>query len=260
MHRQGLDYYFVHGLAGVLPWTLLLPLAIKDFKKQRALTVVVAGIFVIFSCIPSKEERYLLPWYPFAVLMLTAPLVRRFEVRWLRNASLAVLLLGLAAPPVYYGFSAPAPEPRVSAGASLRDAGGEKRAGWQRHTLPGRDWRNCGLHGLRLARAGRSTWSPRAPTARRHRPPKRRLRAIAAQRITAGKSFFIVVKEDELEAIRSCFPRCAAGANRPIACATTGGPPIHNLAAVPRAAGRGHGGEDQGAVQAQPSGDGTGAW
>jgi len=207
-HRHGVDYYFVHGLAGVLPWALFLPLAVKDIKKQRALTVFVAAIFAVFSCIPSKEERYLLPWYPFAVLLLTAPLVRRFEVRWLRNACLVLLLLGLAAPPVYYGLLLPRQSrenPQVQAFATL--AVKSVPAGSAIHCLGGIG-ETVGFMAYALRAPGEvlvtATPDQEEPSALAIQ--RAELRAVAAQRVTSGKSFFVVVKEGKLQGIQAFFP------------------------------------------------------
>jgi len=197
-HRQGLEYYFVHGLAGVLPWTLFLPLAVKDAKRQRALTLIVAAIFAVFSCIPGKEERYLLPWYPFAVLMLTAPLVRRFAVRWLRNASLALLLLGLAAPAVYYGLLLPRQSrenPQVQAFATL--AVKSVPAGSAIHCLGGIG-ETVGFMAYALRAPGEVLVTMGKPSAD--------LRGVAAERIAAGRSLFIVVKAGALAEIQQWFP------------------------------------------------------
>jgi hypothetical protein len=192
------DYYFVHGLAGVLPWALFLPLAIKDYKQQRALTVIVAGIFAVFSCIPSKEERYLLPWYPFAVLMLTAPLVRRFEVRWLRNVSLSLLLLGLAAPPLYYGLLLPRqnreyPQTKAFAALAVR-------------SVPADSAIHC-LGGIGET-VGFMAYALRAPGEVLVTMTKSSedLRGVAAERIVAGKTFFTVVKEKDLPEVQMLFP------------------------------------------------------
>ncbi|MGD0093736.1 MAG: glycosyltransferase family 39 protein [Planctomycetota bacterium] len=226
MHSKEWHYYLVHGLAGLLPWAVFLPLAVKDFKRQRALAVLVAGLFVVFSCIRSKEERYLLPWYPFAVLLLTAPLVRRFAVRWQRNASLVLLLLGLAGPPLHYGLLVPhqhAAQPRTQAFAALLHRLGlpvseypqgqafaelavkSVPAGSVIHSL-------CGFGET----AGFMAYILRAPgeVMVTENLDRGELRAIAAARVAEGKLFFVVAPEGALEEVQRLLPEA------PLQCST----------------------------------------
>ncbi|SMC29276.1 4-amino-4-deoxy-L-arabinose transferase [Andreprevotia lacus DSM 23236] len=82
--RLGAWYYFIPILlAGLLPWTALLPAVARQgwrkdtsvrFQPQRFLFAWAAFIFLFFSASSSKLPSYILPMFP-ALAMLAAPLL-----------------------------------------------------------------------------------------------------------------------------------------------------------------------------------------
>lgn len=79
-HVNPFWYNFVTLASGLLPWTLMLLLALISFRSYRRTAIKVPGLFcaviattvVLFFCIPeSKRSVYLLPAYPFITYGIT---------------------------------------------------------------------------------------------------------------------------------------------------------------------------------------------
>lgn len=83
-HRPGPWYYFVPILVGgLIPWTSLLPAAIKNhwrpasgFNPEKLLLLWVAFIFVFFSASGSKLPGYILPVFPAIALLIGSQMNR----------------------------------------------------------------------------------------------------------------------------------------------------------------------------------------
>jgi 4-amino-4-deoxy-L-arabinose transferase-like glycosyltransferase len=121
-HRVQPWWYFIPLLlVGALPWTSLLPGALRlasirtagDFQPQRLLLLWVVFIFVFFSVSDSKLPLYILPIFPALALMIA-----RYAMQ-LPRATLARHMLFAAA---------------IGAAAGL--AGIALAAGWQRNRVP----------------------------------------------------------------------------------------------------------------------------
>ena len=121
--RTGSWHYFVDDLlAGLLPWTTLLPGALvagwrRDpgrFQLNRLLVVWAAFIFVFFSASSSKLPSYILPMFP-ALALLVAQRLEALPVRRIATHAAAMLALSVtvvlvvAALPQYLGKGSSAP-------------------------------------------------------------------------------------------------------------------------------------------------------
>lgn len=77
-HPHPVTYYFVNFPADFLPWTLFLPGALWLLKRDRSMSrearVFLGAYFVVtflvLSLLPPKREKYLLPIYPGAALLV----------------------------------------------------------------------------------------------------------------------------------------------------------------------------------------------
>ncbi len=104
-HRLGPVWYFIPILiAGMLPWTSLLPQALKlgwqkdetqRFQANRFLLIWAVFIFAFFSKSDSKLPSYILPIFP-ALAMLAAQVLDKLSARAVRWHLSWVALLGLA--------------------------------------------------------------------------------------------------------------------------------------------------------------------
>ena len=95
-------YYFILvGLIGFFPWTLLLPVAIKEYWKKtlddKTLFLMLwAGLpFIFFSASRSKLPHYLLPIFP-ALAILTAVALQALYRKTKARASFALSLIWIA--------------------------------------------------------------------------------------------------------------------------------------------------------------------
>ena len=104
-HVRPFYYYLGPGLKMALPWALLLPWMVGEARIRSALPRITGVIFLALSCVPSKRWHYLGPWYPLFALWAAATVARWEAVRWRALVARAVLVLMLAAPPVYYGVA-----------------------------------------------------------------------------------------------------------------------------------------------------------
>ena len=102
--RTGSWYYFVDDLlAGLLPWTTLLPGALVAawrrepgrFQPNRLLLVWAVFVFVFFSASSSKLPSYILPMFP-ALAVLVAQRLDVLRARRLAAHAVAVLVLSIA--------------------------------------------------------------------------------------------------------------------------------------------------------------------
>jgi 4-amino-4-deoxy-L-arabinose transferase-like glycosyltransferase len=75
-------YFIVVGLVGFFPWTLLLPLVVKDHWKRagddKTLFLILWAVlpFLFFSASKSKLPHYILPIFPALSILTAAALVR----------------------------------------------------------------------------------------------------------------------------------------------------------------------------------------
>ncbi len=101
--RTGSWHYFVDDLlAGLLPWTTLLPGALMAgwrrepgrFQPNRLMLVWAVFIFVFFSASSSKLPSYILPMFP-ALALLVAQRLDVLPARRLAAHAIAVLLLSV---------------------------------------------------------------------------------------------------------------------------------------------------------------------
>ena len=121
--RTGSWHYFVGILlAGILPWTTLLPGALVDgwrrepgrFQPGRLLVVWAGFVFVFFSLSSSKLPSYILPMFP-ALALLVAQRIQTLPARRLAAHATAMLLLSVgvaltvAFAPQYLGRASSAP-------------------------------------------------------------------------------------------------------------------------------------------------------
>src|SRR5262249_21170743 len=117
-HSHGFLYLPLVGLVGLLPWTLLLPLAGAPLAERgrRTSSVAYAGAWVIvtvvfFSLAAAKRSVYLLPCFPALALLLALGVdhpPRTGRLAWLVRATSAVyapalVLLGIGAVALAFG-------------------------------------------------------------------------------------------------------------------------------------------------------------
>src|SRR5262245_17337121 len=110
-HAHGVGYLPLVGMIGLLPWTLLLPIAgaplVDERRRQPAVALCaawVAVVLVFFSIAAAKRSVYLLPLYPALAVLLalgvqqppTGRLARVLRVTTVSYAP-ALVILGLAA-------------------------------------------------------------------------------------------------------------------------------------------------------------------
>jgi len=110
-HIEAFYWYLGPGCANLIPWLLFIPLGLLEWKKFRWLLLMVLALFLVFSAIPGKAERYLSPWFCWAMLALCAPIVARERVPWLRATSRALLILMSLGVVLYQGVFLPLRSP-----------------------------------------------------------------------------------------------------------------------------------------------------
>ena len=136
-HAHSIFYLLPVGLAGLLPWTPLLPLALGPFgrPRSRALDLAAAwvvAVFVFFLAASAKRSVYLLPLFPALAMLIGAgavepPAAGRVPRLTRLAASLyapALLLLALLTGALAAGIDASAPlrgwlKPADAAGAAI---------------------------------------------------------------------------------------------------------------------------------------------
>jgi hypothetical protein len=92
-----------------LPLGMFLPLAIRDLRRHgySAPLACAAAIFLVVQAVPKKRAHYLVPAYPFLALGLAMTIVRHAaNSKRLRRAAYAVIALGAAIVPLYFGVAA----------------------------------------------------------------------------------------------------------------------------------------------------------
>ena len=113
-HRPGPWWYFVPILlVGLLPWTTLLPGALRvgwqrvpgRFQGNRLLLAWCAAIFLFFSASGSKLPSYILPIFPALALLLAQHLQRLSAGRLAAHAA-AIALIAVAGGTVLTGVAA----------------------------------------------------------------------------------------------------------------------------------------------------------
>jgi 4-amino-4-deoxy-L-arabinose transferase-like glycosyltransferase len=100
-HSHSVFYLLPLGLAGLLPWTPLLPLALAPFARPRPRAIDLAAawvvtVFVFFSAASAKRSVYLLPLFPALALLIGAGATEPPSGG--RVASLTRMTAGLYAP------------------------------------------------------------------------------------------------------------------------------------------------------------------
>lgn len=92
-HEQPFWFYLPVFLAGLFPWTLAAPLAVRtrgDLRRRVLLAVVAFG-FVFFSASRNKLPGYLLPLVPAASALIGISLAELRRARWILAACAAML-------------------------------------------------------------------------------------------------------------------------------------------------------------------------
>jgi len=120
-HRAGALYYFLPLLvAGLLPWTTLLPQIVRRgwrldtarFQTNRFLLIWSVFIFVFFSVSGSKLPSYILPVFPALALLLAQVLAAAKPGSMRRHAiAIAVFLAAIAVGVLIFGSSGDARTP-----------------------------------------------------------------------------------------------------------------------------------------------------
>src|SRR3990167_8580219 len=98
-------YYVLYGIMLTFPYSLFLPLAIRDLRRcgYSAPLAIAGAIFIVISCIPKKRQHYLVPFYPFFALGIAESLVRYYETsRLVRRAAQILIPLSIIAIPLYF--------------------------------------------------------------------------------------------------------------------------------------------------------------
>jgi 4-amino-4-deoxy-L-arabinose transferase-like glycosyltransferase len=92
-----------------LPLGVFLPLAIRDLRRHgySAPLACAAAMFLVVQAVPKKRAHYLVPTYPFLALGLAMTIVRHAaDSKRIRRAAYAVIALGAAIVPLYFGVAA----------------------------------------------------------------------------------------------------------------------------------------------------------
>ena len=120
-HRAGALYYFLPLLvAGLLPWTTLLPQIVRRgwrldtarFQTNRFLLIWSVFIFVFFSVSGSKLPSYILPVFPALALLLAQVLTAAKPGSMRRHAiAIAVFLAAIAVGVLIFGSTGDARTP-----------------------------------------------------------------------------------------------------------------------------------------------------
>jgi len=120
-HRAGALYYFLPLLvAGLLPWTTLLPQIVRRgwrldtarFQTNRFLLIWSVFIFVFFSVSGSKLPSYILPVFPALALLLAQVLAAAKPGSMRRHAiAIAVFLAAIAVGVLIFGSTGDARTP-----------------------------------------------------------------------------------------------------------------------------------------------------
>jgi len=191
-HEEPFYYYLLRWPLYFFPWSLMLPLALAGAwraggREARLPVIWFAVLFVAYSAVAGKAERYVLPLVP-AVALACGRYVGRAAgegVRWPRLHAAAwgasfVVMLSLAA-----GLWTVAAKPALLAKALTRDARGPALVAAQ--TTPARRGlaavagavvATCAIGGLRLLRRGEGE--------------RRRAAALLAAMATVALSFDLV--------------------------------------------------------------------
>jgi len=101
-------YWYVGTLfVNTLPVILFLPLAIRQWRREKqfpAALAIALVIFLVLSCMPGKRRHYLLPLLPFLALGLATGITSlASRRRHLRLLAYILVIGGVAAGPLYYG-------------------------------------------------------------------------------------------------------------------------------------------------------------
>ncbi|MEW6440344.1 MAG: glycosyltransferase family 39 protein [bacterium] len=179
-HKKPLTFYLEVLPGGLAPWVVMLPGALWAWLAKRAagatgeaqrwrLPLAWFGVvFVFLSLISAKRDKYLLPVYPAASLIIGRALVLAESMRWTERrkgiaveAAVWLLLIGLALGGLGAGMFALWAPPQGAAALFDRVAGGDLEAA--RLLAPGSRMAVAGLSllavlcaflGLRFARRG----------------------------------------------------------------------------------------------------------
>ncbi len=106
-HFEPFYWYLGSGFLQSLPVILFLPLAYRQWRREKrfpAALAIAAVILFIISCVPGKRRHYLLPLLPFLALGLARGLAGLAPGQHvLRGLAVAAIVASLAADPLYYG-------------------------------------------------------------------------------------------------------------------------------------------------------------
>lgn len=109
-----LFYYVIYLLIFAFPYSLLLPITIRNLRRNgySAPLAIAGAVLVVISCLPKKRPHYLVPVYPFFALGIAIPLVQCYRTgRLARYATQILVPLSLAAIPFYFVVIQPFTEP-----------------------------------------------------------------------------------------------------------------------------------------------------
>jgi 4-amino-4-deoxy-L-arabinose transferase-like glycosyltransferase len=106
-HFEAFYWYLGPVLLESLPVILFLPLAIRQWRRDRQFpaALAIAGVILfVISCVPGKRKHYLLPLLPFLALGLASGIAFVVEQhRRLRHLAIATVIGGMMAGPLYHG-------------------------------------------------------------------------------------------------------------------------------------------------------------
>jgi 4-amino-4-deoxy-L-arabinose transferase-like glycosyltransferase len=106
-HYRAFYWYLGPGFLNTLPVILFLPLAIRQWRREKqfpAALAITAVIFLVLCCVPGKRPHYLLPLFPFLALGLASGIAYVAQNhRLLRRLAIVAVVGGIAAGPLYYG-------------------------------------------------------------------------------------------------------------------------------------------------------------
>ena len=105
-------------LVGLVPFTVLLPLVVRDVRRRgyTAAVAIPVAVLVLIVIFPKKRPHYLLPVYPFLVLAIAEAVVGPSGTRWIRRVTIGIVVVSLIAGPLYYAITPPWPvaeEPKL---------------------------------------------------------------------------------------------------------------------------------------------------